>query len=174
MKTRQTSGTLNDCVQMMVNKSLSQRRLYYLNIQQKAPYFPTSKMLENHQVDVCGLRGICVGIASFASDTTYKTPLVSDSFGPCVPVIAIGRTGTHLAHCNGSGGIMEYSSNWLPTHRVMVIRKTKHTKQAEVAQAIQDNLKSKGFTQAEMFDVPFSSSIGIIVIGSTALVYPQK
>ncbi|HTV84388.1 MAG TPA: hypothetical protein VME63_03230 [Dyella sp.] len=173
MKTKQVHGTLQQCVQMIMDKSLNQRRLYYLNLSQKAPYSPTTQMLDNHEVDLFGHAATCVGIASFATDQTYKKPLVSDSFGPCVPVIAIGRTGTHLAHCNGSGGIMDYSKSWLKTHRIMVVAKTEHAKQFQVANAIQELLRSQGFEQPELFKVPFSTAMGIIVIGSTVLAYPQ-
>lgn len=174
MKTRQTYGTLSQCVQMMVNKSLSQRRLYYLDTPQVAPYSPTSGTLENHEVDLFGSAATCVGVASFATDKTYKKPLVSDSFAPCVPVVAIGRTGTHLAHCNGSGGIIDYSATWLTSHRIMVIGKSENAKQLSVAKAIQQQLEKNGFKQVEMFVVPFAGLMGVIVIGSTVLAYRQS
>lgn len=173
MKTRQTHGTLRDCVQMMMNKSLSQRRLYYLNDPQEIPYSPTCEVAENHEVDLFGQAATCVGVTSIATDTSYKKPLVSDSFAPCVPLVAIGRTGTHLAHCNGISGITRYSAIWLTSHRIMVIGKTNSARQIQVARKIQEILRNHGFGQAELFEVPYEDTMGVIVIGSTVLAYPH-
>jgi hypothetical protein len=165
------SNSLKDAVTLVKQENLDHRRVFWLNGSHAVPYDPGSEANVNHEVELFGERSLCVGIAAVGTDTTYKALLVSDSFAPCVPVIAIGRTGTHLAHCNGSGGIMTYSSKWLKTHRIMVIQRERGVQQKAVSDAIALNLRKAGYEKVEIAVVPLEGSIGVIVAGCTALVY---
>src|SRR5687767_8491704 len=136
MKIKALSASIEDCIKIISAKSLDHRRVYYLTEKQKVPYDPGAETLHNHEVDLFGTKALCVGIQSVGTDTTHKAPLVSDSFAPCVPVVAIGRTGTHLAHFNGTGSVDKFSAQWLKTHRLFVIQKLHNAKQTLVSDGI--------------------------------------
>src|SRR6185436_3503736 len=162
------SASLEDSVDIIRKKSLDHRRVYYLATSCSVPYKPGAKITENHDVQIFGTNAVCVGIGSIGTDPTCKSLLVSDSFGPCVPVVAIGRTGTHLAHFNGTGSINEFSSKWLKTHRIAIIQKARHVKQTAVSEEIAKELKNLGFQKVELAALPIDCTIGIVVVGSTA------
>jgi hypothetical protein len=170
MKTSEYAGSLRKCIEMAKTRSLRERRLYYIKKPQAIPYDRPCEQSTNHDVDLYGTDALCVGVSSFGTDETRKRPLVSDHFASCVPVIAIGRTGTHLAHVNGPVEILTDSRDWWKTHRIMVI-KTDQAHQASKAELVLKRLKTLEFKEAAMFHAPFPLRIGIVVIGSTAIAY---
>lgn len=102
-------GSLQAAVEDAASRSLSHRRVLYLHEKQtlKEIYAPGAGIKTNHSVKIFGHEATCVGITSLATSPDHQRILVSDSFASCVPVIAIGRTGTHLAHFNGIGLVEE-------------------------------------------------------------------
>lgn len=115
-----------------------------------------------------------IGIANFAK-VGNENFLVSDSFGPCVPVVVFHEQGTWLGHANGSAGIPSKIKETIPASeraQVVVIRKTLHAKQNKVATVIKESLEEMGFP-TRLVDVETSASIAVIVgaLSKRILVY---
>lgn len=125
-------------------------------------------------MDLCGNAATYVGIAQVAA-VAQGAFIVSDSFAPCVPVVAFGRNTCSLAHCNGIGGIDGYSADWdKAAASIIVVSKERESRQSQIAGLIFEKLTSKGFKSLSICELPTSNTIGIIVRGDTILMYWQE
>lgn len=172
MKVKAISGSLEGAIEKIRSKSHGDWRVYYLAGGCQIPYNPRSKMVENHPVTVFNQSATCVGVASIATSSVTEM-IVSDSFTPCVPVIAIGHERASLAHFNGTGLSDQFAASCRSNQctKILVIQRTAPQKQIDVSNAIFGGLKTAGF-DVELATVPLSGTIGVMVIGSNVLVYP--
>jgi hypothetical protein len=100
--------------------------------------------------------------------------LVSDSFGPCVPVIVFHGEDTWLAHANGTGGVVHHLKGQpaLKAGQVVIISKALHAKQQMVATEIGRLLVEDGF-DVRIVDIATAATIAVIVgpLSKRILVY---
>lgn len=116
-----------------------------------------------------GFRGRFVGINKISAigDNDF---LVSDSFGPCVPVIMFSPTNTWLLHANGTIHVSEIK-RIAGEHDVEIyIISKRGGRNAEVAEAI---LKELHKYSAEIVVMDTDENIGVVVsqVSKTILVY---
>jgi len=165
-------GELRDLVVKMSAPGKGVTKVRFLAATQATPYGVKCHH-DNEEVDLFGHPARYVGIANH-DEVNRGRFIVSDSFSPCVPVIALERGRCSLAHCNGIGGINQYSASWGKVDaRVIVISKGKNEQQKKVASEVLKKLQKNGFASADMCELPTASCIGVIVRDDTILVYNQ-
>jgi hypothetical protein len=184
MIAEEISGSLDEALTTLKNKPSDNCGVYYLRAACKVPYSPGSKAAENHQVTVFDKSATCVGVGAMA-DGIVTELLVSDSFYPCVPVIAIGNGRTSLAHFDGlTPGLKDTISERCKANQystILVVQREwppKHITVSDILFNTFGEFKRPGFS-VELVKVPLNASmgngrIGVMVIGSSVLVYPME
>ncbi len=154
------------------------RYLYYLVGTYELPYGKTFSIGKDQSVTLCKIKENIpyVAINQSICITGPEPILVSDSFSPCVPVIAVSRkkTTTALAHCNGLTIVEDLVAQWkdFGFKRIMVISKSNNQRQSLIANDIAEKFSQEGFN-TKIFTAPIAEMMAVIVINSIVVAYKQ-
>jgi hypothetical protein len=100
MPAQKIVGSLDQALTTLKNNPSDACQVYYLEESCDLPYAPTTDV--NEQVTVGEMIATRVAVNDMVT-ASVSVMLVSDSFRPCVPVIAIGQENKSLAHVQGPG-----------------------------------------------------------------------
>lgn len=170
MAIQHVNGTIEDNLHRLDVAVADDLRVYCLADAQPVPYPPPTSGHDNDNVNLFGHPARYVGITN-QDIAGHNAILVSDSFSPCVPVIATHADGTRLAHRNGSA--VEFAATWPLTGSLFLLKKLGHAQQERVADALLERLQDRFAVKVVSLPVG-QAMIGVIVKGRAVIVYKHK
>lgn len=118
------------------------------------------------QVSILGSNASYTGINKIESSSPPSIHC-SDSFSPCVPVIAMNSKKSVLAHFNGTVLLDRFSRELIPFSKVFIIRRNKRTggplnKEMAITDAINEKVSKNGFLDVHIVNISTPDRIAII------------
>jgi hypothetical protein len=172
MKVEEISGSLNEALLNRLKDGSP--GVYCLKEPCKVPYEYIGDV-KVQQVTVFEKIVTRVGVNAMATGSVTAL-LVSDSFRPCVPVIAIGQENNSLFHFQGINPVLlkEFYNSCKDNQSstIVVIKKKSHEAAGDLSKRICSGPNSEGFNvPVELVEAPLEGMIAVMVIGSSVLVY---